>query len=54
METKPVVDRSAMKICDVRTTTIIVQVRKDGGSEVCAPAEKTNRVDATIAALKSQ
>jgi hypothetical protein len=34
-------------------TTVIVEVHDDGGFEVYAPVEKTNSVEATIAALKA-
>ncbi len=34
-------------------SNIIVEMDKDGGFEVYVPVEKTNSVDATIAALKS-
>lgn len=42
-----------LKFYSVRHTTVIVEIDKDGGFEAYAPVEKTNSVDATIAALRA-
>lgn len=47
------IDDSILNFFEIRKTTIIVQIFKDGGFKVFAPVEKTNSVDATIAALKA-
>jgi cytochrome oxidase Cu insertion factor (SCO1/SenC/PrrC family) len=42
-----------LKFYSVRHTTVIVEIDNDGEFEVLAPVEKSNRFDATVAALKA-